>query len=251
MFAALLRQPGSIDNETHYLRRAVRNECYSLLSGRVRRREEPDRPLLETIAPEGVNHAERLTLEGAIRQLPPEQNGAMNMRGAFPWELLPSPVMRPLFTHRLVNTLRAWSELSDIARKPWPERAALAVGPIARLSEGWGPNNPPSGPTTAVMWFQQAMDPDALILDRCSRIAVAIERYRRTHGESLPAALMDLVPNYLTDIPEDPHTGKPLLYRADPDTYLVYSVGRDGKDEGGKLRVQPGPDTGIRVVIRK
>ena len=159
--------------------------------------------------------------------------------------------MRPLYTHRFVNTLKAWSELSDIARKPWPERAALAAGPIARLSEEWGPNDPPSGPTTAVMWFQQAMDPDGIIHDRCSRIAVAIERYRRANRESLPGALTDLAPNYLADIPQDPFTGKPLLYRAGPDSYVVYSVGRNGKDDGGKLRVQPDPDTGIRVVIRK
>jgi hypothetical protein len=180
-----------------------------------------------------------------------DTSGAMAMRGPFPWELLPSPVMRPLLTHRLVNTLRAWSELSDIARKPWPDRAALAAVPIARYSEGWGPKGPPSGPATAVMWFEQALRPDTLILDRASRIAVAIERYRRAHGENLPALLTDLVPDYLTDIPEDPITGKPLLYRAGPDAYLVYSVGTDGKDDGGRMRVQPDPDTGIRVVIRK
>ena len=169
--------------------------------------------------------------------------------GHFPG--LPSPVMRPLYTHRFVNTMRAWSELSDIARKPWPERAALAAGPMARYREGWTLKGPPSGPATAVMWFEQALQPEALIHDRCSRIAVAIERYRRANGESLPAALTDLVPRYLTDIPEDPLTGKPLLFRAGPDAYLVYSVGRNGKDDGGRLRVQPDPDTGIRVLIRK
>jgi len=38
VFALLLRHSGSIENETHYLRRAVRNECYSMLRGRVRQR---------------------------------------------------------------------------------------------------------------------------------------------------------------------------------------------------------------------
>jgi hypothetical protein len=119
-----------------------------------------------------------------------DTSGAMVMRGPFPWELLPSPVMRPLYTHRFVNTMRAWSELSDIARKPWPERAALAAGPIARYREGSTPKGPPSGPATAAMWFEQALQPETLIHDRCSRIAVAIERYRR-HQWREPAGCID------------------------------------------------------------
>ena len=79
VFAALLRHQGSIDNETHYLRRAVRNECYSMLRGRVRRREQPDRPLLEPVAPEGVNQTERLALEEAIRGLPAEQREVIHL----------------------------------------------------------------------------------------------------------------------------------------------------------------------------
>jgi murein DD-endopeptidase MepM/ murein hydrolase activator NlpD len=186
----------------------------------------------------------------------------------FPWELFPSPWLRPLYTHRIVKALRAWSELTDIAHKPWPERAALAVGPVARYSVGYSVNERPdravSSPGMAVMWFEQAIQPDTLIHDRSSRTAVAIERYRRSHGEALPAALTDLVPTYLTEIPEDPITGQPLLYRAAADAYIVYSVGPDGKDDGGDLLRKPDPthkgpgtifppssDRGIRVLIRK
>jgi RNA polymerase sigma-70 factor, ECF subfamily len=79
VFAALLRHSGPIENEAHYLRRAVRNECYSMLRGRVRRREEPNRPLLEPIVPESVNHAERLALEEAIRGLPAEQREVIHL----------------------------------------------------------------------------------------------------------------------------------------------------------------------------
>ena len=178
-----------------------------------------------------------------------DNSGGMAVRGPFPWELLG---MRPLFTHRLVSSLRAWSELAEIAHKPWPQRAALAAGPIERYSAGERPNRAMSSTGMAVMWFNTAFRPEALIYDRCSRIAVAIERYRRTHGESLPAGLTDLVPNYLAELPEDPLTGKPLLYRIDADAYLVYSVGSNGKDDGGSLLLQaPNADTGIRVLIRK
>jgi len=77
----------------------------------------------------------------------------------------------------------------------------------------------------------------------------------------LPERVEDLVPEYLDSVPEDPVTGKALRYRAASDAYVVYSVGPDGKDDGGKqLRETPvparatlpaGTDMGIRVVIRK
>jgi len=79
VFAALLRHSGDLQNEAHYMRRAVRNECYSMLRSRVRRKEEPERPLLEPVASEGVNQAERIALESAIRQLPPEQREVVHL----------------------------------------------------------------------------------------------------------------------------------------------------------------------------
>src|SRR5688500_5029133 len=63
VFAALLRSAGPIDNEVHYLRRAIRNECYSMLRASIGRAEEPARPMLEAVIPDVVDHAERLALE--------------------------------------------------------------------------------------------------------------------------------------------------------------------------------------------
>ncbi len=80
VFAALVRHGGAIENEPHYLRRAVRNECYSLLRGRVRRAEEKlDRPLLESVSGENARHEERIALERALRDLPPEQREVVHL----------------------------------------------------------------------------------------------------------------------------------------------------------------------------
>lgn len=69
VFAAILRRAPQLDDESHYLRRAVRNECYSQLRRRQRQGAEPIlEPVTADIAPE-----ERLALESAIRDLPPEQ----------------------------------------------------------------------------------------------------------------------------------------------------------------------------------
>jgi len=63
--------------------------------------------------------------------------------------------------------------------------------------------------------------------------AIALKRYHIKHG-ALPAALGELVPDFLVSVPVDPFDGRPLKYRSNPDeTFLLYSVGEDGIDDGG------------------
>lgn len=78
VFTAVLRHQGTIENEAHYLRRAVRNECFSMLRGR-RGEHGRKRPLLEAAAVAGTDHAERLALEQAIRELPVEQREVIHL----------------------------------------------------------------------------------------------------------------------------------------------------------------------------
>jgi RNA polymerase sigma-70 factor (ECF subfamily) len=72
VFATILRRPPRFDDEAHYLRRAVRNECYSHLRRRKRQSEVFAGALLEPVV-DGVAPDERLALERAIRKLSPEQ----------------------------------------------------------------------------------------------------------------------------------------------------------------------------------
>jgi hypothetical protein len=48
-----------------------------------------------------------------------------------------------------------------------------------------------------------------------------------------PRELAELVPDYLNAIPEDPYSGKAICYRLAGSEWAVYSVGRDGADDGG------------------
>jgi hypothetical protein len=68
-----------------------------------------------------------------------------------------------------------------------------------------------------------------------ARTALAIERYRLAKGE-LPGGLEELVVEYMEAVPIDPFDGKPIKYKRAERGYLLYSVGMDGKDDGGKER---------------
>ena len=82
VFASLLRQGGRIrlDNEAHYLRRAVRNECYS--SRRRPRFDALDDEHASFLEPAGADLPaieERITLEAAIRSLSIDQREVVHL----------------------------------------------------------------------------------------------------------------------------------------------------------------------------
>jgi hypothetical protein len=76
------------------------------------------------------------------------------------------------------------------------------------------------------------------------RTLIAIERYRRAHAGAEPANLEALVPAFMPTVPIDRFSDQPLRYvrLAAPDawgrTFILYSVGADGVDDGG----QPVPE---------
>lgn len=90
----------------------------------------------------------------------------------------------------------------------------------------------------------------ALANDRSNAAQLAIELYRREHGK-LPAELSDLVPDFLDEVPIDPFTGDPLIYRVDEDAIVIYSVGRNGVDDGGVVNKEGEPLDHVVRVLRK
>ena len=68
---------------------------------------------------------------------------------------------------------------------------------------------------------------------------------RRDNNNQFPATLAELVPKYLPLVPIDPFDGQPLRYRPDRTHVLLYSVGQDQKDDGG--RTSPARVTRFRL----
>ena len=72
-------------------------------------------------------------------------------------------------------------------------------------------------------------------------VALALELYRRRHG-TWPALLGELTPDLLPDVPPDRYTGEPIVYRLIDGRPLLYSVGPDRIDDGGKSLSDPDQD---------
>ncbi len=64
---------------------------------------------------------------------------------------------------------------------------------------------------------------------------IALELYRREHSR-YPETLDALTPKYLPELPIDRMTGEPLKYRLIDGRPVIYSVGTDTDDDGGRTR---------------
>lgn len=60
---------------------------------------------------------------------------------------------------------------------------------------------------------------------------LALRCYQSSKGRP-PARLEDLVPDYLAKVPQDPFSDRALTYHPKGATWLLYSVGPDGVDDG-------------------
>jgi hypothetical protein len=79
--------------------------------------------------------------------------------------------------------------------------------------------------------FMKVATLDALILT--ARTGLACRIFKSRTGE-YPENLEALVPGLLTEVPVDPFTGNPLVYRREGKGFLVYSLGSNLKDDGGR-----------------
>jgi hypothetical protein len=68
-----------------------------------------------------------------------------------------------------------------------------------------------------------------------AQTALAVERFRLVK-QGLPENLNQLIPEFLPAVPKDPCDGQPLRFRRLENGYLIYSVGKDGQDNGGRER---------------
>jgi len=75
---------------------------------------------------------------------------------------------------------------------------------------------------------------ESLAGDRLLELQIALRAYRLQHG-AYPETLQQLSPGILAQIPTDPFSdNQAFKYRTVGQKYLLYSIGPDAKDDGGK-----------------
>ncbi len=125
-------------------------------------------------------------------------------------------------------------------QRPWPEVRAMEKSQVDELDKILGRS---TGLRKFRYLFSAAIIPNYLRATqtvvrnetqrRLTVVAIALKRYELEHHR-LPSNLPELLPAYLSVVPIDPMNGQPLHYRANADgSFLLYSVGEDGRDDGG------------------
>jgi len=139
---------------------------------------------------------------------------------------------------RLVKAHRPWPEVKQALVKASPsanQRASILDRYRYPLSWMSTPNCLSAGGTAIHAATERQM----------TLAAIALKRYQLRHGQ-LPPSLEALVPEFLSTVPYDYMSAKPLRYRLKPDgSYVLYSVGEDGKDDGGDPTLTPGASPGL------
>jgi RNA polymerase sigma-70 factor (ECF subfamily) len=80
VFVGLLRRRARPEFDERYLRRAVRNECFSALRRRRRDVLGASTPILEPLEAAWDRPDERIAIERALRELPPEQREVVHLK---------------------------------------------------------------------------------------------------------------------------------------------------------------------------
>ena len=83
-----------------------------------------------------------------------------------------------------------------------------------------------------------------------ARTGLAVERYRLAEGK-LPNSLTELVPACLDAVPMDPFDGNELRYKKLETGFVVYSIGEDLSDEGGKERTKESPNWDVTFIVER
>ena len=186
-----------------------------------------DRAMRQALRAERVMQLDTAQLL-ADRKLPP---GVLAAGGGGGMPILPRAMIladaRIMLDHTTA-TIAAFEKASD-----WPEYSRNAPAVPFILRPGRGRHMVASLLLPA---FEHAIRNHFRIRAdrRMAATALAVRWYAAENSGELPATLDALVPKYLPSVPSDPFAsgGKPLRYRRDPEP-IVYSVGNDGRDQGG------------------
>jgi hypothetical protein len=164
---------------------------------------------------------------------------------------MPSAVASALAVHLRPATLRMTTRLVEAAKRPVEEQQqALEQGGSPRDDEGSYLVREFMLPKIRLHEYHVGSGQIRTQAElRCVIVAIAAERYRLAHGQ-WPAAPAALVPDLLSKVPIDPFDRQPVRYHKLLDGLVIYCVGPDRIDDGGRLARGPNATAGTDVGVR-
>lgn len=141
-------------------------------------------------------------------------------------------LIRPLLKWDMRTALPRFIEAEALARRPYYEtRASLRERERKIAERPWYAYFSKLLMGNLEAAFMKEAQLEATLL--AARTGLACRLYKSRTG-SYPESLGALVPGILKDVPVDPFTGRPLVYRRDGEGFIVYSLGSNQKDDGGR-----------------
>lgn len=140
--------------------------------------------------------------------------------------------------------LKQFQDVIECARnarlKSWPDTYACLTNQMFEMNEAFGSASGLGASKYLISACCLPISTGAFrsivhneTLRRLTLTAIALKRFQLRHGH-FPSALNELVPEFISAVPIDPMNIQPLRYRLNADgTFVLYSVGEDGKDDGG------------------
>jgi len=152
-------------------------------------------------------------------------------------DLQKTPLLKEVWRNReKLGILQGYDMFLKAAQKPWYESQAERGELDAWLEKS--AKYRPFPRIYAAMFIggaKRVVEVPALREARLAEPAVSVELelHRRSTG-SFPEALADVSLTYLKELPVDPFSGRPFVYHKQGDGYVLYSIGPNGRDDGGK-----------------
>jgi hypothetical protein len=150
-----------------------------------------------------------------------------------------------LSRRELIDKFNRWYELADHDLHTTMRDSPISVADAFLMDTK---NSAWRGPESTIMADESPsihnmrINAEVLLGERDgAQVGLALEAYRRQHAQ-YPTSLQEMVPLLLPAVPADRITGGPLKYRLANGKPVVYSVGVDRKDDGGRepnVRGQP------------
>lgn len=141
---------------------------------------------------------------------------------------LASWVVRPFQKTEAVRTIVDIADLASIAERPYFEQRRF-FGTDTENSSRLSLSAEIAGHMQAAFLKNAILEANL----RVARTGLACKLFKNRTGE-YPENLEALVPGILEEIPLDPFTGAPLVYRRDEAGFIVYSLGSNERDDGGR-----------------